>query len=190
MSNTKLADALRALLQIRNRPISACDPVRLEAEAALASYEAEPAEGFVTSADSLTTQLRGYAVAVQDEQPYWADKIKAACDELEAQAEAKPAAEPVAWAISYNGKTPYALWDYGEGALLDLEVKRLGGTASKMPLYAAPAAPAPVPLSFTHIDGLAAVDFPSRQWNAAQRFARAIERAHGIGIAASKGEQA
>jgi hypothetical protein len=47
-----------------------------------------------------------------------------------------------------------------------------------------------VPLSFTHIDGLAAVDFPSRQWNAAQRFARAIERAHGIGIAASKGEQA
>ena len=61
MSNTKLADALRALLQIRNRPISACDPVRLEAEAALASYEAEPAEGFVTSADSLTTQLRGYA---------------------------------------------------------------------------------------------------------------------------------
>jgi hypothetical protein len=50
----------------------------------------------------------------------------------------------------------------------------------------APAAPAPEPLSFTHIDGLAAVDFPSRQWNAAQRFARAIERAHGIGIAASK----
>jgi bacterioferritin-associated ferredoxin len=57
-------------------------------------------------------------------------------------------------------------------------------------VLAAPAAPAPVPLSFTHIDGLAAVDFPSRQWNAAQRFARAIERAHGIGIAASKGEQA
>jgi hypothetical protein len=54
---------------------------------------------------------------------------------------------------------------------------------------AAPAASAPEPLSFTHIDGLAAVDFPSKQWNAAQRFARAIERAHGIGIAASKGEQ-
>ena len=58
--------------------------------------------------------------------------------------EAKPApAEPVAWAISYDGKTPYALWDYGDGALLDLEIKRLGGTASKMPLYAAPVASAP-----------------------------------------------
>jgi hypothetical protein len=54
-------------------------------------------------------------------------------------------AEPVAWAISYDGKTPYALWDYGDGALLDLEIKRLGGTASKMPLYAAHAAPAPDP---------------------------------------------
>jgi hypothetical protein len=67
-----------------------------------------------------------------------------------------------------------------------------GATASDIwcaMVDAAPAAPAPVPLSFTHIDGLAAVDFPSRQWNAAQRFARAIERAHGIGIAASKGER-
>lgn len=46
--------------------------------------------------DTLATQLRGYAVAIQDEQPYWADKIKAACDELEAQAKpAEPSTERV-----------------------------------------------------------------------------------------------
>ncbi|MEQ6437177.1 hypothetical protein V8Z74_19420 [Comamonas sp. w2-DMI] len=50
--------------------------------------------------------------------------------------------DPVAWAISYDGKTPYALWPEGDGALLDTEIKRLGGTARKMPLYAASAADA------------------------------------------------
>lgn len=50
--------------------------------------------------------------------------------------------EPVAWAISNDGKTPYSLWTEGDGALLDTEIKRLGGTARKMPLYAAPAADA------------------------------------------------
>jgi hypothetical protein len=139
MSTTKLAFQLLAA----SNYIDALGGVSQSYRQALASYEAEPAEGFVTSADSLTTQLRGYAVAVADEQPYWADKIKAACDELDAAPAAPAPAEPVAWAISYDGKTPYALWDYGEGALLDLEVKRLGGTASKMPLYAAPVAPAP-----------------------------------------------
>ncbi len=43
--------------------------------------------------------------------------------------------EPVAWAISYDGKTPYAIWPDGDGALLDLEVKRQGGTTCKLPLY-------------------------------------------------------
>ena len=42
----------------------------------------------------------------------------------------------VGWAISYDGKTPHALWTEGEGDLLDLEVKRQGGTACKMALYA------------------------------------------------------
>ena len=59
---------------------------------------------------------------------------------------AEPApAEPLTWAISYDGKTPYALWDDGDGALLDLEIKRLGGTWSKMALYAAPEARKPYP---------------------------------------------
>lgn len=41
---------------------------------------------------------------------------------------------PVALAIG-NGTTPYELWHDTE-ELLDLEVKRLGGTACKMKLYA------------------------------------------------------
>lgn len=43
---------------------------------------------------------------------------------------------PVGWAISYDGKNPHALWTAGEGDLLDLEVKRQGGTACKMELFA------------------------------------------------------
>lgn len=43
---------------------------------------------------------------------------------------------PVGWAISYDGKTPYALWTEGDGALLDLEIKSQGGTTCKMELYA------------------------------------------------------
>lgn len=46
--------------------------------------------------------------------------------------------EPVAWAISYDGATPCSIWSYGDGALLDLEVRRIGGSASKMPLYTSP----------------------------------------------------
>lgn len=53
-------------------------------------------------------------------------------------------AEPVAWAISYDGVQPYSLWDFGDGPLLDLEVKRLGGAWKKMPLYTSPS---PAPLS-------------------------------------------
>lgn len=48
---------------------------------------------------------------------------------------------PVGWAISYDGKNPHALWTAGDGDLLDLEVKRQGGTACKMALYAAPQPP-------------------------------------------------
>lgn len=65
--------------------------------------------------------------------------LRARVQELEGQLEAIDAATemvPVGWAISYDGKTPYALWAEGDGALLDLEVKRQGGTACKMGLYA------------------------------------------------------
>jgi hypothetical protein len=55
--------------------------------------------------------------------------------------------EPDGWAISYDGKTPYAIWPEGDGPLLDLEVKRQGGTCCKLPIYTTPTAaqPAPVP---------------------------------------------
>ncbi|MBU3721205.1 MAG: hypothetical protein FGM22_10755 [Burkholderiaceae bacterium] len=46
--------------------------------------------------------------------------------------------EPVAWAISFDGETPYKLWDGGDCALLDIEVKRHGGKTRKMPLYTSP----------------------------------------------------
>jgi hypothetical protein len=53
--------------------------------------------------------------------------------------------EPNGWAISYDGKTPYAIWPEGDGPLLDLEVKRQGGTCCKLPIYTTPPAqPAPV----------------------------------------------
>ncbi len=55
------------------------------------------------------------------------------------------AGEPVAWlAISYDGVSPYKLSEYGDGPLLDLEIKRLGGTARKMYLYTHPQ-PQPAP---------------------------------------------
>jgi hypothetical protein len=239
MSTTKLAEALRLGIEALTCAGSHAECQSLEVyakeqmRAALASYEAEakPAEGFVTSADSLTTQLRGYAVAIQDDQPYWADKIKAACDELEAQAEAKPAPEPFGYVSEHNCEGPYQFqfhksqasvyWDNCKAVtavyrapaepadLCERICAAIKATDDKSVdeanymldsndciaivrehFAAAPAAPAPEPLSFTHIDGLAAVDFPSKQWNAAQRFARAIERAHGIGISVSEGEQA
>ena len=62
----------------------------------------------------------------------------------------EPATQPpCAWAISYDdGKTPYTLWHEGDGALLDTEIKRLGGSACKMPIYTIqPQAPA-APVSF------------------------------------------
>lgn len=52
--------------------------------------------------------------------------------------EAAPQQEPVAWAVSYDGKTPYTFWHKGQDEVLDLEVQRLGGSACKMPLYTAP----------------------------------------------------
>jgi hypothetical protein len=48
--------------------------------------------------------------------------------------------EPDGWAISYDGKTPYAIWPEGDGPLLDLEVKRQGGTCCKLPIYTTPPA--------------------------------------------------
>ncbi len=75
MSTTKLAEALRALLKIRNRPIPACDPVRLEAEAALASYEAAQAEAKPAPAFGLIGYLvRSKAHASEAVEAGWAER--------------------------------------------------------------------------------------------------------------------
>jgi hypothetical protein len=47
----------------------------------------------------------------------------------------RPELEPVAHAISYDGSTPDRLWLDGDGPLLDLEVARQGGTATKLLIY-------------------------------------------------------
>jgi hypothetical protein len=60
--------------------------------------------------------------------------------------------EPDGWAISYDGKTPYAIWPEGDGPLLNLEVKRQGGTCCKLPLYTTPPAQPAVPDSIHHTD--------------------------------------
>lgn len=93
--------------------------------------------------------------------------------------------EPVAWAISYDGVTPYTLWCEGDGALLDCEVKRQGGTTRKMPLFTRPM-PAQdvtelVELTDAQILTLWEETYVQRGWTGIE-FARAIERAHGIGV--------
>lgn len=52
--------------------------------------------------------------------------------------------EPVIWAISYDGVTPYTLWHEGDGPLLDCEVERQGGTTQKMPLFTRPMPAQPI----------------------------------------------
>ena len=92
---------------------------------------------------------------------------------------AQPQQEPVVWAISYDGKTPYTIWPDGDGALLDLEVKRQGGTTCKLPLYTSPPAQRK-PLTDEEISAIGSKIFPST-WNIRHvEFARAIEAAHGI----------
>ena len=70
---------------------------------------------------------------------YWNTSITVLREAL-----AHPQQEPAAWAISYDGETPYAIWPDGDGALLDIEVKRQGGTTCKLPLYTSPPARKPL----------------------------------------------
>ena len=70
-----------------------------------------------------------------DEQTDFAIKLAGERDALRAQLAEIENVEPVIWAISYDGVTPYTLWHEGNGPLLDYEVKRQGGTTQKMPLY-------------------------------------------------------
>jgi hypothetical protein len=99
-------------------------------------------------------------------------KVDAACDAIRAHlaAQPAPAAVPVAWML-----------DTTDGKLFR-------ATDSKhnddwLPLYTAPPAPVPVPLTDEQIDALYING--TKHWIGKRQIARAIERAHGIGIAAS-----
>ena len=106
------------------------------------------------------------------------------------EALAQPQQEPVAWAISYDGETPYAIWPDGDGALLDLEVKRQGGTTCKLPLYiSAPAQEFTCSTGLCHYRKPLTDEQVSAIWKAVPNqalyeavmvFARDIEAAHGI----------
>ena len=79
------------------------------------------------------------------------DKNETAITAIKQALSAQP--EPNGWAISYDGKTPYAIWPEGDGPLLDLEVKRQGGTCCKLPIYTTPPAAQPaVPDAMTSAD--------------------------------------
>ena len=116
---------------------------------------------------------------------YWNKAITALQEAL-----AQPQQEPVAWAISYDGETPYAIWPDGDGALLDLEVKRQGGTTCKLPLYiSAPAQEFTCSTGLCHYRKPLTDEQVSAIWKAVPNqalyeavmvFARAIEAAHGI----------
>ena len=84
--------------------------------------------------------------ALESERPYLGpmpSKTVKAITAIKQALAAQP--EPNGWAISYDGKTPYAIWPEGDGPLLDLEVKRQGGTCCKLQIYTTPPAqPAPV----------------------------------------------
>ena len=137
--------------------------------------------------------------------PSWLEARQPAITALR-QALEQPEPEPVAWAISYDGETPYALWDGGDCALLDIEVKRHGGKTRKMPLYTSPPkrepesepvidksaairiatslgwTPQRKPLTDEELkDALVSVDPETKRLPPGFRdFARAIEAAHGI----------
>lgn len=64
-------------------------------------------------------------------------RVSEALYAIAAEKEAQEKQEPVIWAIGYGGK-PLCLWEGGNGALLDLEVKRQGGDCQKMALCLAP----------------------------------------------------
>lgn len=100
---------------------------------------------------------------------------RATADLRKAIAQAEKA-EPAAWAISYDGgKTPYSLWEGGDGALLDLEIKRMGGSAQKMALYTASPAAQPSQQEPDRLH-LAAMDLARKQAGRINELEAEVER--------------
>lgn len=106
---------------------------------------------------------------------------KAAIDALRA-ALAEPQPEPVAWAHRYSDDGPLRTLRDSELDAID-DVAIVGGTARVVPLYAAPQAQHP--LTDKQIDAAYCEsqnqDLRPQDKSRVFAFARAIERAHGIG---------
>ena len=112
MSADKLAEALRNEL-LRRKVTGLPSKVKLSEQLGLTSFE----------------EVNGWMVKA-------ADDFEAAANEYLEQHEAEKQ-EPVAWAITYDGKTPHVMWPFGNAGI-DAEIKRIGGSASKMALYLSP----------------------------------------------------
>lgn len=133
------------------------------------------------------------SVRVADYNQGWNDYRKATTAALEklhytAPQPAAPTQDPAAWAITYDGRTPHTLWHEGDGPLLDLEIKRQGGSAQKMALYTAPH-PARQPLTDKRVKVKLGSQYGSDlsgHWfylHPADEYAEAVldKRIHGIG---------
>ena len=104
------------------------------------------------------------------------------------QALEQPEPEPVAWAISFDGETPYTLWDGGDCALLDIEVKRHGGKTRKMPLYTSPPETAELMREIAALSANALDDYKMIQSLMAEREPEpVIDKSAAIRIATSLG---
>ena len=129
------------------------DSLRAELDDATAAARTEQmiAETAQAAASRLLTErdeLRAQIAALEADCAETRDELQEVNDSLastyhilgerDAQLAEIEKAEPVIWAISYDGVTPYTLWHEGDGPLLDCEVKRQGGTTQKMPLYTRP----------------------------------------------------
>lgn len=109
----------------------------IEAVQAVNTRQAERIEALEGQLDDATAAARSGQMIAETAQAA-AARLLTERDELRAQLAEIENVEPVIWAISYDGVTPYTLWHEGNGPLLDYEVKRQGGTTQKMPLYTRP----------------------------------------------------
>ncbi len=121
----------------------------IEAVQAVNTRQAERIKELEGQLDDATAVARSDQMIAETAQAA-APRLLTERDELRAELAEIEKAEPVAWAISYDGVTPYTLWHEGDGPLLDCEVKRQGGTTQKMPLFTRPMPPQIIGLQDVH----------------------------------------
>ncbi len=137
---------------------------------------AERPEGRTVSAGKMVAMLTEYDSAFRDHSTVIACTGNLWFGWVPLYTAPQSAAEPVAVAISYDGVSPYKLSEYGDGPLLDLEIKRLGGTARKMYLYTHPQ-PQPAQREWIGLtdDDLRELFTQDRAFDRLEKFSRIIE---------------